>query len=264
MSIVRNRKRDDPLDAFEAFVRADFTDVWRFVRRRVDSTADADDVTAEVFATAWRRRDEAPPAEERRLWVFGVARLTLRNHHRSGVRRDRLHLRLVDGTATTTEPVERDDTVWRALASLDPDDRDLLIMRAWDGLAVNDIAVVLGVSANAVSQRLAKARTRLAAAMAAVDPGDPAGEPTVVATVRSAPVAVAPSASGRHESGAADEVTDPETTSVATGSTLGRTDMAHDDHTDHGGTGHAPVDPATAAGSEPETAPRLTEENGHA
>jgi RNA polymerase sigma-70 factor (ECF subfamily) len=167
------RARDRVTDEFEAFVRASFTDVWRYVRRRVASEADADDVTAEVFAAAWRRRDDAPPADERRLWLFGVARLTLNNHRRSGRRRDRLHLRLVTEAETVAPAADTDSGVWHALHSLDADDRDLLMMRAWDGLAVNDIAVVLGISANAVSQRLAKARTRLATALAAHQHTDP-------------------------------------------------------------------------------------------
>ena len=227
MTIASTPENVDPAEAFDAFVRTNFADVWRFVRRRVDGNADADDVTADVFATAWRRRDESPPDDERRLWLFGVARLTLRNQRRAGVRRTRLHLRVVDATATTTGPVEPDDTVWRALASLDADDRELLLMRAWDGLAVNDMAVVLGISANAVSQRMAKARTRLAGALERVDPGDPAG------------AAVAPAS-------------------------LSRTDGPHNERTDRSGTGHASVDPATATTSPPEVASRPPEENDHA
>lgn len=241
MSIVRTRDRDDPVEDFEAFVRSNFADVWRFVRRRVDGTADADDVTAEVFATAWRRRDESPTDDERRLWLFGVARLVLRNHLRSGVRRDRLHLRLVEGATDAVEPDERDDTVWQAFASLDADDRDLLIMRAWDGLAVNDIAVVLGISANAVSQRMAKARTRLAAALTSVEAVDDG--------TGAADVGVA-SPSGRDVAGGIAEV--------------GRTNPRPTRDTDHGGAGHAPVEPATATAPHPGVSPRPTEENGNA
>jgi RNA polymerase sigma-70 factor, ECF subfamily len=241
VSIVRTRDRDDPVEEFEDFVRANFADVWRFVRRRVDGTADADDVTAEVFATAWRRRDESPPDDERRLWLFGVARLVLRNHLRSGVRRDRLHLRLVDGATDTVEPDERDDTVWQELASLDADDRDLLIMRAWDGLAVNDIAVVLGISANAASQRMAKARTRLAAALAAVEVAHDGSETAGVGPA---------SPAGRIAAGG---IAEP-----------GRTNPRPARDTDHGGTGHAPVEPATATAPHPGVSPRHTEENGNA
>jgi RNA polymerase sigma-70 factor (ECF subfamily) len=47
------------------------------------------------------------------------------------------------------------------LASLNDDDREVVIMRCWDGLAVTDIAAVLDCTPNAVSVRLHKARRRL-------------------------------------------------------------------------------------------------------
>lgn len=52
-----------------------------------------------------------------------------------------------------------------ALATLKPADRDVLVMASWDGLPVKDIAVLLGVTPNAVSLRLHKARRRLAEAL---------------------------------------------------------------------------------------------------
>ncbi len=59
--------------------------------------------------------------------------------------------------------------LWAALARLSADDRDLLLMRAWDGLAVSDIAVLLDCTPNAASIRLTRARDRLAAAMGPTD-----------------------------------------------------------------------------------------------
>ena len=156
---------DPPTDTetFSAFFDQNFSDVWRYLRRRVEVTADADDLSAEVFSIAWRRRHELPPPEEQRLWLFGVARNNLRNHQRSAAR----HLRLVgrlqehSNDNDSVEPIERDDAVWHALAELSADDRDLLLMRAWDQLPVTDIAVLLECTTNAASLRLHKARHRL-------------------------------------------------------------------------------------------------------
>lgn len=69
--------------------RSAFDPLWRFVRRRVASADDADDVTAEIFAVAWRRRSHWPPPDERKLWLFGVARNILSTHKRSIYRQDR-------------------------------------------------------------------------------------------------------------------------------------------------------------------------------
>ncbi len=156
-----------PMDeeGFEQLFASHFPDVWRFARRRTATTEDADDVTAETFAVAWRRRGEVPAAEAR-PWLFGVARNVLSNHWRSGERRTRLQSRLVESALTWSEVAEdriQEKTLWLALASLSEDDRDLLIMRAWDELAVTEIAAVLGCTPNAASSRLHKARRRLAA-----------------------------------------------------------------------------------------------------
>ncbi len=158
---------DSDVGAFEEFFRECSNDVWRYVRRRVLNAEDADDITAEVFTTAWRRRKTMPSNEKSRLWLFGVARKTLSNHRRSVRRQDRLRLRMLTSMPNSNDEFEgaatpgRNPEVPLALAALNDDDRDLLIMRAWDGLAVNEIAELLDITANAASQRLAKARRRL-------------------------------------------------------------------------------------------------------
>lgn len=176
--------------AFRDLFRQQFADVWRFARRRCASAHEADDVAAETFAVAWRRRDGLPPAPDARLWLFGTARLVLANRRRSEDRRSRLDDRLAGEprpTAMDPATVVVDAAGRRlggALASLSSDDRELLIMRAWDELSVTDIAALLGCTPNAASGRLHKARRRLAALLADADaPGDvpraptPTGEP---------------------------------------------------------------------------------------
>jgi RNA polymerase sigma-70 factor (ECF subfamily) len=149
-------------------------EVWRFARRRCASGHDADDTVAETFAVAWRRRADVP-VDDARLWLLGVARRVLANQHRSVRRRAGLRRRVeaIEGTGGTGPPLDPADvaagrvdaTLWRSLAALSADDRDLLIMRAWDQLPVTEMAVLLGCTPNAVSVRLHKARGRLAEAL---------------------------------------------------------------------------------------------------
>ena len=158
-------------DEFAALYRAHGADVWRFARRRCDSADEADDATAEAFAVAWRRRDDLPPSsDETRLWLLGAARRVLANQHRSARRRAGLDERLravahSPGPIDPAEVVGDADPLWAALASLPDDQRDLLVMRAWDGLGVTEIAGLLGCTPNAASIRLTRARDRLAVAL---------------------------------------------------------------------------------------------------
>jgi RNA polymerase sigma-70 factor (ECF subfamily) len=152
-------------NTFSAFYSAHVADVWRFARRRTDSPTEADDITAEAFAVAWRRRSEVP-TDGGRLWLFGVARNVLANHRRSHERRSRLHLRLatVDPVPLAYEPAPPpDNEVWVALSELSDDDQELLMLRAWDELSISEIATLLQISAANVSSRLYKARAKLRA-----------------------------------------------------------------------------------------------------
>jgi len=157
-------------EQFRALFAENFDDVWRFARRRVNGAAEAEDVAAEVFAVAWRRRAEIP-ADAVRLWLFGVARFVLSNHQRESGRRSRLMLRLARASQEHQPPPEVDGVVWQSLAALSAGDRDLLLLRAWDGLRVPEIAELLGLTTANVSSRLHKARNRLQRQLDRRDPG---------------------------------------------------------------------------------------------
>ncbi|HRW39699.1 MAG: RNA polymerase sigma factor [Acidimicrobiales bacterium] len=154
---------------FRALFADHFDRVWRFSRRRCESAADADEVAAETFAIAWRRRRELPSDDELHLWLYGVARRVVANQRRGAGRRERLLLRLHDAAATAPAAILAPDEhgpdrdrLAVALGRLDDDDRELLVLRAWDGLPVHEIAVLLGCTPNAASIRLHRARRRLA------------------------------------------------------------------------------------------------------
>jgi RNA polymerase sigma-70 factor, ECF subfamily len=141
---------------FERVFAEAYGPVQRYVLRRADRSV-ADDVVAETFTTVWRRLDDVP--EEAVVpWCYGIARRTLANSRRGDRRRDAVVQRLAGEREPT--PVERVD-LDESLAMLDTDQRELLRLWAWEELAPREIAVVLGVSANAVSIRLHRARAAL-------------------------------------------------------------------------------------------------------
>jgi RNA polymerase sigma factor (sigma-70 family) len=72
----------DPED-FEAAFHQHFEPVYRFIARRVGAAL-AEDLAAETFATAYRRRASFEPARgSLRSWLYGIATNLLRNHWRS-------------------------------------------------------------------------------------------------------------------------------------------------------------------------------------
>jgi len=161
---------------FEEIYRSTRRDVLAFLVRRVAQPADAADLLAEVYLIVWRRLDVVPPDDEARLWLFGVARRVLANHHRDGRRRERftedLAAALVDATrasAPADASVVHNDRVRdvrRAIEALNPVDREVLTLFAWDHLSAAEISAVTGATPGAMRVRLHRARERVRAALA--------------------------------------------------------------------------------------------------
>lgn len=146
---------------FEALAAEVYEPIQRYVRRRVDHHA-ADDVVSETLLTLWRRLDDVP-AHARLPWAYGVARRHIANHRRSTARR----LRLVHRARSEPPPAQPTDNpldpeLDMALTALAESDRELLRLWAWEQLEPAEIALVVGLSPNAVSIRLHRAKKKLA------------------------------------------------------------------------------------------------------
>ena len=153
---------------FDPLFAANYQAIYRYCVRRL-GRSDAEDATAEVFAVAWRRLDQMPPDDKSRAWLFGVAYRVVGNQYRGRLRQSRLSTRLHavrTGDDYTAQPETGSEDVERLLTALDrlsASDQELLRLSAWDGLTRGEIAYVLGITENAVDQRLHRARSRLKA-----------------------------------------------------------------------------------------------------
>ena len=146
-----------PEERFTELMREVGEPLRRYVVRRT-AADQVDDVLADVFLVVWRRLDDVP-ADEALPWCYGVAHLCLANAHRS----ERRRLELVDKLERQPQaPAPADDPeLAEALAQLSETDRELVRLWAWEQLPPAEIGAVLGMSANAVSLRLSRARRKL-------------------------------------------------------------------------------------------------------
>lgn len=160
---------------FEELVAATYEPLQRYLLRRADP-ATADDVLGDVLLVLWRRLDDVP-ADAGLPWAYGVARGCLANSRRVTVRQERVILRLArerpDGAAEPDPWPE--PGLDEALAALPEADRELLRLWAWEELPPREIALALGISANAASIRLHRAKQKLKDALLARKDGDDAG-----------------------------------------------------------------------------------------
>lgn len=146
----------------------------RYALNRSYSAEDAAEVLAETFAIAWAHLDRVPEGEASLPWLYVTARGVLANLGRRQRRRSELVERIGEelrGLATSpgTEETQEDALVALAtLGALSDDDRELLMLVAWEGLSPAQLGAALGCSPAAASIRLHRARARLRQKLAAV------------------------------------------------------------------------------------------------
>ena len=148
-----------PEESFRRLFSRHYGAVFVYAARRVgwDEAADA---TAEVFTVAWRKFRSVPAELGTLPWLYAVARRVVANQLRSQRRRTRLDAEVAAMSRigwSDADPADLDD----ALASLREDDREVLMLAAWEGLTPSEMGRALGCSANAAAVRLHRARGRL-------------------------------------------------------------------------------------------------------
>lgn len=173
---MSSRTGDDEAESNATFRRlfADHFDVVTGYAMRRTNPADAADVVAETMLVAWRRIADVPAPPATKPWLLGVARRVLANQRRGTTRRVALSQRLAVELETMTSRREPDlaiasvhnDNLRLALDALSPDDRELLLLSAWEGLSPADIAIAFEIPAVTARTRLHRARRRLRAQLA--------------------------------------------------------------------------------------------------
>ncbi len=159
-------------ESFDRVFREHYRPIYRFLARRVGPDL-GEQLAAEVFATAFRKRDAYVAEHDTpRPWLYGIAHGLLANERR----RERRHLdacaRLAvprpgdDPAATAASRVDAEQ-VWpivaAQLAALNDGERDALLLYAWSELTYAQIAEVLGIPVGTVRSRISHARSKLTA-----------------------------------------------------------------------------------------------------
>jgi RNA polymerase sigma-70 factor (ECF subfamily) len=149
-------------------------EIYRYVAGRVGPDI-ADDVTAETFLTAFRKRDRYDCGRaDARPWLYGIATRLISAHRRAERRRIRLLARTP--SPEPPEPFEdmADDRISAerltvrlagAIANLSAAERNLLLLVAWTDLSYADAAEALGIAVGTVASRLHRIRKKILRAL---------------------------------------------------------------------------------------------------
>ncbi|HWH45111.1 MAG TPA: sigma-70 family RNA polymerase sigma factor [Thermoleophilaceae bacterium] len=153
-------------ETFEELYRRSFRRVYAYTASMLRDRAAAEEVTAEAFERAWRkRRSYRPGRGSAEAWVVGIAR----NAALDELRRRKRRGELADDTPDIwSEPPEeaaelalRRRSLRAALGTLDAREREIVALKFSAGLSNSEIAGVLGLSESNAGTKLHRVMEKL-------------------------------------------------------------------------------------------------------
>lgn len=149
--------------------------IHRLIARRLGRQL-ADDLASDTFRIAFERRATFDASYTSAApWLVGIALNLVRRHHRQEGRRLRATARAAARQAHGLDPLidvdvridAADDAsaALAGLAALRHEDREVLLLIAWEDMSPTEIGLALGIPAGTVRSRLHRARGALREAM---------------------------------------------------------------------------------------------------
>ena len=131
----------------EKFAEDHYDEVFRYCARRLPTKEDAQDATQEIFLRLVRSRALYESNDKPLAYLYTCARNVCADFYRKGVPGDlRTDIEWEDVPDPSTKDGSQCMSLAEAVASLAPEEREVIELRYGQDLSVADIAQVLGVS----------------------------------------------------------------------------------------------------------------------
>jgi len=163
--VVRARAGDP--GALHDLVERYYDDCWRYAYRMLGDRADAEDAAQETFLRAMAALDTYQERTQFRQWLFTILVNQCRN---ALIARSRRRKRFVSSDdllehdhrrGVADPPALSDDELAHAVAQLEPDQREALLLRFGEGMDYAQMAAATGASQSALKMRVKRACDRL-------------------------------------------------------------------------------------------------------
>jgi RNA polymerase sigma-70 factor (ECF subfamily) len=169
----------DPREEFAALYQRHSREVWALAYARWMNADTAMDITQEAFLRLWKQWETWETILNPRAWLLRVARNLAEDHAKSAFRRNGTHPpQTMNGVQAQgpmpLDSLEQQETfsqLWKGMAELPSDDREILTLRYALDYDTEAIAERLSINASAVHMRLSRARQRLAERLKALGIG---------------------------------------------------------------------------------------------
>jgi len=169
------RTRAGDADAFGALVSRYYDACWRFAYHMLGERADADDVVQDAFLRAYLAIGRYDERDQFRGWLFRILTNQCRNAITSRSRRTRRFVQdeaAIESAATPVLGLQlgvEDAALQRALAQLDPLQREALLLKYAEGLEYTEMSRMTGVGESALKMRVKRGSERLRALLGKLD-----------------------------------------------------------------------------------------------
>lgn len=156
--VIRASARDQ--EAFSELYTLYFDRIYRYVRLKIGSPTEAEDITSVVFFNAWRTIDHFAPQRESSFaaWLFRLAHNAVVDRYRRA--RDIISLDSTDkrpilhaiqpGPEAQVERQIDIDELYTALELLTPEQREVVLLRFVEGLSAREVGDIMGKHEGAV------------------------------------------------------------------------------------------------------------------
>lgn len=159
-------------EAFRDLVEATEDRVFGTIVKLLGGIEGAEDLAQRVYLRIWQARERYEPSAKFTTWMFSIAHRLVLNERRGRSRAGAVFYRPA-AEETVPEPVAADSpsasasagelarAIDDALASLPEDQRTAVVLRRYEEMPYDEIAVVLGTTVPAVKSLLFRARQTL-------------------------------------------------------------------------------------------------------
>ena len=140
--------------------------LFRFAKRLLDDTEEAEDMVQDVFIKLWKKKDELKEYRS----IEALAMITIKNQCLDKLRGRKYTIEKIDNLKEEVEEVMKEDkadlsdiigTVHRIIKSLPEQQRMIIQLRDIEGYDYEEIAAILGMNENAIRVNLSRARKKI-------------------------------------------------------------------------------------------------------
>jgi len=175
--------KDGKVGAFEKIVKSTMRRAYAVALGFVGNEEDARDLSQDAYLAAHRARKRFDVNRPFFPWFYKILKNRCLNYLRKRARRREISLDVLEDRGGQSSPEnhllrkERREMVWKALFTLSPEHREVIVLRVFQELSYREISETLGIHEGTVMSRLFYARKAFSEALRgsgaeAVEEGD--------------------------------------------------------------------------------------------